>query len=109
MKNAFPARAVTVNAVRPGPRVIAARLRKVTAVPHRTATAVPVANIARHVRKANIVRPAPRVIAARRAPMVTVVRPVLKASVATAAPLAVAAILPATVAAPRSGALRAKF
>ena len=133
MKSAFPARAATVIAVRLGPKATVVLRRRVIGDRRRMVTAALVANIARHapkvpvrmvnivphVRTANIARRALKAIAVRRVLKVPVrmantVRPVRKVLparkviVATAVRLAVAAIRPVTVAAPPSGALRAK-
>ena len=100
-------------AARRGRKASVARHHKVIGGLHRMVIAVRLvnigANIARHVRKANIVRPVRKAIAVRRAPMVTVVRPVRKGIVAPAVLLTVAVIRAAMAAAPRSGAHRAKF
>ena len=109
MKSAFPAHALTVIAVRPGLKATVVLLRRVTAVRRQMASVAPVANIVQPVRKAIIVRHARKAIAALRAQKVPARKGIVrKAIVATVAPLAVAAIRHATVAAPPSGALRAK-
>ena len=109
MKSAFPARAVTVIAVRLGLKATVVLLRRVTAVRRHMAIVAPVANIVQPVRRAIIVRPDRKAIAAQHAQKVPARKGIVrKAIVATAAPLAVAATRHATVAAPPSGALRAK-